>query len=371
MKKKFKGKVFVSLIIISLWILPTIIYAEKQNIEVVVENASIRLKPDMTSEIIESPTVGTVYEVERKIGEWYEVKFYSQGGVLVAGYIHEMFVAVGAELTPSPQVTAPRGEITFSAGYNFGYSLNETITYSDSWYYALLDSVVETGELTQILGKPIGFGGSFSYFFAGGLGIQLRLDLNSKASFTEESESIYDLNWTWYYGATYEIDQVKWDVEGDLSLMVISGNLVYRVPTGEMFVPSFSGGISYFTGKITGETTGGYADSWIYGGSQYIDNWDIDAELDGKISGIGFNIGGGVDILFSPKVGFNIDARYFLSKKFDDLRWEIVPGDYDSDYFGATITISQENAELLSQGIDPIELNPSFFKISVGLKIMF
>jgi hypothetical protein len=104
MKIKLRRNALVSLII-AIFILPFIGRAEEQKVKVVVEKASIRLEPSMESEIIASPDVGTVYDVEKKVGEWYEIKFYSKIGVLITGYIHQMFVEkVSEEAAPKPKV---------------------------------------------------------------------------------------------------------------------------------------------------------------------------------------------------------------------------------------------------------------------------
>ncbi len=70
-------------------------------VKVVVENASIRLKPSLDSEAIEENIpVGTVYASNKKTGEWYEIKFESKLGVALLGYIHEMYVEFVGEAAP-------------------------------------------------------------------------------------------------------------------------------------------------------------------------------------------------------------------------------------------------------------------------------
>jgi hypothetical protein len=110
MKMNSRREAVISLII-ALFILPSLGRAEEQKVKVVVEKASIRLEPSVESEIIASPAVGAVYDVERKIGEWYEIKFYSKIGVLITGYIHQMFVeVVSKEAVPKPKVPQKPGK---------------------------------------------------------------------------------------------------------------------------------------------------------------------------------------------------------------------------------------------------------------------
>lgn len=102
MGKKLTGKLIISLFIAFILILPTISQAEqKQRIKVVLRNASVRMQPNIDSEVILSPPIGSTFEVERKIGEWYEIKFSSEIGVLITGYINSQFVEV-MEAEPVP-----------------------------------------------------------------------------------------------------------------------------------------------------------------------------------------------------------------------------------------------------------------------------
>jgi hypothetical protein len=107
MKKAHNCKMAIGTVIILLVMLPTVIHAESQRIIVVVENASIRSEPDMTGRVIESPAFGSLFEVKQKVGDWYEVEFPSAVGVLVTGYIHEMFVEVEKQV-PEPAHTDER-----------------------------------------------------------------------------------------------------------------------------------------------------------------------------------------------------------------------------------------------------------------------
>jgi len=102
MGNRLNGKLIISLIIVFLLILPAISYAQKQRIRVTVRNASIRMQPNVDSEVVLNPPVGSTFEIEKKLGEWYEVKFTSDIGVLITGYIHSMFVEV-IEEQPEPE----------------------------------------------------------------------------------------------------------------------------------------------------------------------------------------------------------------------------------------------------------------------------
>ena len=160
-------------------------------------------------------------------------------------------------------------------------------------------------------------------------------------------------------------------MNGDLSLTVISGNVIYKIQGSGMFVPQLSGGVSYFTGKVKADTRVGYAYTWEIDPFQFIDYFDLPANLDESLSGIGFNVGGGLDVAFSQSVAVNVDARYFVRGAVE-APWKLQPGTYTSNIQeGWTLTLSQADVELLEQAISPFKLNLSFFKISLGLKFVF
>lgn len=167
MKKRLGESVFVCFILISFLILPGSIQAQKQKIKVTTEGASIRAKPDAGSDVIASPEVGTIFEVEAKIEDWFEVKLKTNLGVSITGYIHEMYVdteepvAQGAEpvvpkeveaepipAAPTAAAEVPRtsersiwislrlgGLYASLAGYNYDFTTKfyqEDLTVSDS-----------------------------------------------------------------------------------------------------------------------------------------------------------------------------------------------------------------------------------------------
>ncbi len=392
MKKNCKGKALICFVVVFLLILPTIVQAEKQKIRVVVENSTIRVDPDIQSEIIKKPPIGSVFNVEKKVGEWYEIKVLTELGFQVTGYISEMFVELEKEekkpletkreipkepekqvppaTFPKAQKTpATRGEFAIRGAYTTGYSVND-LSYSDSFSAGVLQNATSTGNVTLELEKPFGFDSSFNYFLTGGLGIQLRFDYNAKSNFTDASESTFGLNYSWTSGGSYTTEE-KWSVEGDVTLMIISGNLIYKVQGAGIFAPFFSGGASYYSGNIKASTTGAIATTWLSYPYRYVDYFDIPASLDSPFSGIGFNVGGGIDIRFSNNIGFTVDARYFVLKKVEE-NWEINPGKYDSNlHDGWQLTVNDELINTLQEGIGLFELNPSFFKVSAGVKIMF
>jgi hypothetical protein len=64
-------------------------------------NAVIRIEPADKGEIVQDKlAVGTVFTVERKSGDWYEIKYRSAIGVLLSGFIHKSQVEDADAGTP-------------------------------------------------------------------------------------------------------------------------------------------------------------------------------------------------------------------------------------------------------------------------------
>jgi outer membrane protein W len=355
-------------------------------IKVIVENASIKLKPALDSEAIEENIpVGTIYTAEKKVGEWYEIKFESSLGVALLGYIHEMYVeALGEVIAPQPEVRqperrpeptplpnllaagAPRMEIFAGGGMGFGSFLNQSTAYVDNWTVGFVNGHDE-GEIKHKVNNPFGLGLSFSYFFSEGLGFRLRVDPNLGQKISE-GKSSYAVDFTGG-GSTYSyVDE--WAVSGSLSAMPLSFDLVYRFPSG-MFSPYVNAGLSYFLASFKTDTTVGWGYAWYIGPSTMtIDYAQVPASIDEQLSGLGFNLGAGFDLRLGAGLAVTVDAAYFLGKK-SDLGWYVAPGQYDYKYHsGDSINFSQGTAQHLSDILGTVQVNLSFFKILVGIKLL-
>lgn len=68
--------------------------AQKFRLKVVSEQANIRLKPDIGSEMIWQVPQGSELEADRKEGEWFEVIVTRPDGSRLRGYVHESLVEV-------------------------------------------------------------------------------------------------------------------------------------------------------------------------------------------------------------------------------------------------------------------------------------
>ncbi len=338
--------------------------------------------------------------MEGREGDWFEVRVRTEVGVMITGYIHKMYVSVEGEAAEAqePEVQAvpvkveeqapkpaptqtyeqpktgderpKRAELVFRVGYVTGLDLSGSYPYSKSISAGVLENATASGTITSEFKSPLGFDGAFNFFIAKGFGVQVKFDYNSTVKASDASKSAYNMNWTWSTGGSFSREN-EWGVTGEVSLYALSGNVLYKIPTGSMIEPLISGGVSYFSGTASLDTTVGYPSTWESEGFRYIDYFAVPAMVEASLSGIGFNVGGGIDLVFTRGVALNVDARYFGRGKIEEP-WKVTAGTYPSNISeGWTITITQENAAEFANLIEPYSINPSFFKVSAGIKIMF
>jgi len=266
----------------------------------------------------------------------------------------------------SAQIRRPSKPFKVELGLNFGTTLGYSITestYADSVNTFWID-VNESGDIVPELSNPLSFGGDISLITKMGIGVQFALDYNFDSDLTGiGSYFVTGSDWWGNIDEGFEFDNT-----GTVKLMVLSLNLMYKYQGG-MFCPWFAAGGSYFTGSLEASSMVGFGFSDAYGDFDYI-SIPVDANED--LSGIGFNVGGGFDIHFTPNMAFTIEAKYFILKKYEEVSWiSDVSGEFESYIWGITYTVNQAVGDYMDELIEPFEFNPSFPKIAAGFKFSF
>ena len=380
----------LSIGIILLLFSATVIEADNLKLRVIVKSAEIMMEPNLTSAVIKEATRDTILEFVGEKGEWYLVKLSPDtSGFLTYGYVHHSVVEViggknPKEVAPTKKPIVPpempkkvpalqKNEIVINIGYPLivqDQEMNSPFSYNYNWSMNLLENVNEDGKISMENKRFLCLNLGYNHLLIGNFGFALKADYNVSRKVT--GNSLYNLEWKWENGVQDDVGKL-WDVTGDISTIAISGNLLYKFPGMSSFNPYFDAGLSYFIGKAEGNTFTGYGITWESTIYQYIDFFDLPLRYETSITGIGINIGAGASKPLSPNISLNIDVRYFLSGT-KEADWEVVPGTYNcNNLTGTQVEVTQGDAykieEILS--LPKIKINPSFFRTSVGLSIMF
>jgi hypothetical protein len=356
-------------------------------------NAVIRIEPADKGEIVQDKlAVGTVFAVERKAGDWYEIKYRSAIGVLLSGFIHKSQVEeikgdmaapkaepapVKTEIAREERSEAPGGlrtglEIGLSGGMGFSSFTSGSGSLSNTLApYDFLQTATETGTLGFTLKNPVDLAASFAYFFTPTIGVRLQIDLPLKQTF-QSGTLDYNLSWKWTISSSTYNHSTTWPVTGDFSVIPISLNAIVRFPIGATMDAYITAGPSYFMGKINAASSMGVGLTWwtsYY--NQRIDYFQVPLTINKSVNGIGFNAGAGLDIRFGESFGVFLEGAYFMGPS-STQDWLVAPGSYPSMIAaGYTLALTQDvidNAHL-STRMSPLEVKLSFMKLAAGIKI--
>jgi hypothetical protein len=355
-------------------------------------NAVIRIEPADKGEIVQDKlAVGTVFAVERKAGDWYEIKYRSAIGVLLSGFIHKSQVeevkgdAAAPKSEPAPvQKTevreepvaselAPGLEISLFGGMGLP-QVNGSANYHDQWN-GILYTVVENADITTKSKTSAFFGAGLNYFFSANIGLGLNFGY-LKSTLTTSSA------FTFNYSSTAK--SATWPGSGSFSSVPISLDVIGRFG-GAKFQGYLQAGPTLFMNSATIDSAIGYGYNYLYYSAPYLYELYDAAQIPmtafdlkggaGKTSWTGFggNIGAGVAYFLSPSFGLSVDARYYIcgEREYD---WTLAPGSYKGMFIASpstTLTVSQTAIDNLIEGghLTTIKINPSFFQITAGIKI--
>ena len=356
-------------------------------------DAVIRIEPADKGEIVQDKlAAGTVFAVERKTGDWYEIKYRSAIGVLLSGFIHKSFVeeikddaAAAPKTEPEPVKNEiareeraesagglrPGIELAVSGGMGFPSFTSGSSTLNNSYGPVTnLQTATETGSIDFSLKNPVALAASFAYFLTPSIGIRFQVDMPLKQSFSQADGATYSQSWKWYSVSTTWTDTATWPVSGDFSVTSLSLNGVARFPLASTIDAYITAGPSYFMGKINATSTMGLGLTWFPSG-QVIDYFPIAVSISQSINKIGFNVGGGLDVRLGEQFGLFLEAAYFIGPSVTE-NWIFQPGSYPGSYFTTSILgLTQTTIDdlELNTRLTPLEVKLSFMKLAAGIKI--
>ena len=105
-QRRFRG--LLCLLLMTFFSLSGLGASQQTQVRVKAETASIRLKPDVESQVLGSAPRGAVFDVQDQTGEWYLVRYTPDNSRYeLAGYIHMSDVEPVSPPTPAPKTMAP------------------------------------------------------------------------------------------------------------------------------------------------------------------------------------------------------------------------------------------------------------------------
>jgi hypothetical protein len=218
-----------------------------------------------------------------------------------------------------------------------------------------------------------GFNIGFAYLPQTNLGLQFLVDYGKpKLSGGNEGYHVL-LNYASNFQAvppypfTYEYTYGWPPTAGQLTEACLSLNAMFRLPLSKDLAASLSGGLTYF--HVNGEATGiAYSYYYLLDGDFWGRTFNVKTKI-GAIDKLGLNVGGEVNWVLWSNMCLILDARYFacpsstLPIKIIDEGLVTPPpppyGDIPFEEVQATMNLQD------------ITINPSFFRLNLGLKYLF
>jgi hypothetical protein len=300
MRNKTVFKLTLTFILLCFWIFPTSIFAQTQTIKVVKDKTNIHLYPDRTSEVIGNAPIGTEFETERKIGEWFKIEFYSQVGILIPGYIHEsdVFTEKGIQdVRPEfKRVNVRMGGLLSIISKMYDYE--HSFPYRDETFRAAVNW--EPGEM-------IGLNGGVGVFLIPMVEISVGFSIFSKSA---GGVLLIDIPSPFNYN-DYKSDEMETDVSLKAAAFSL-GISFYPVARGKMR-PYVGSEVSYISGKIA------MVEGFSYNETTYSDNTHSvsinKVEYEEKnVSQIGFSIVAGTNYAVFKDLHVFLEGNYTFAR---------------------------------------------------------
>ncbi len=339
MNRTVRNCFFLWLALLCLCAAPASAQIAPREITVGSAGATIHAAPDAGSQVIESPSVGSVYEVVKKAGEWYEVKLPSRMGMVITGFIHEKFLEKPAaeprkETVSPPPPPSPRQASTAKRGYiSLGGLYQRQKGYEYDWIFPYY-------ETNFVIYDAMDGHGAFGFQAGGGYFVldNLAIDLGMSYSFASP-EGLYGVDLPVDTLSSVHADA---PVEHAFGETIISLGLSYYLLSEGQARPYIGGGLSYIHSKM--ELVEDFA-------FDYVSQLEIgDPKLtEESINSVGFYGRAGVDIVVSESIHLFGEGRYAIAQKKE------VPHPMTSPYYDDEI----------------VEIDLGGFSALFGVKIRF
>jgi len=256
-------------------------------LKVKVQSANVRSKPDMKSTIIAQLKMGTLLTSSSKIGEFYEIGIPDKEGQTVSGFVHGSVVEIIGEPesggTTKDEKTAQEAEVTPENKARAAETVPRASVGTDSEPKKMgLGLSLGLGSSSHY-GSGLAFGANFTFAITKNIGIEV-------SGFR-------------YQTSAKESDDVTRLSKGKLATIPLQLSLVGRFPLNPMVVPYVLAGGGYYlnTFDLDGNIVGNWSDL----------GFDADEKVD---NAFGFHFGAGLDYFINPNIAVGVNGRYCIVK---------------------------------------------------------
>lgn len=160
--------------------------------------------------------------------------------------------------------------------------------------------------------------------------------------------------------ATTDFSFPQPDTEGTLEQTTLSFNLVARLGAGRAVSGSLSGGLSYFRYDVAAQRLGAHT-AWLGGHAVLFSELYETSYASGPAKAFGFNLGGELDVALGPHAALFVDGRFLLAPKTESTLG------LDAILSTNVITVPLQQIEDFL-ALPPLEVDPGYFRVLVGLK---
>lgn len=218
-----------------------------------------------------------------------------------------------------------------------------------------------------------GFNVGLAYFPVTNFGIQFLVDYAKPKLSGANAEYDVWLNYSLDFDAvppypnTFEYTYEWPETAGDFTEVCLSLNGMFRLPVSKELAVSLSGGLTYFhvDGKATGIAYSYYwwEDGWFKGRT-----FDVKYKI-GTIEKLGLNLGAEINWVLWSNMCLLLDVRYFACPS-QTRQMEIINEGLVTPPSPSFDEIPFEEIEA-TMNLQDLTINPSFFRLNLGLKYLF
>jgi opacity protein-like surface antigen len=261
----------------------------------------------------------------------------------------------------------PWKRIEFDLLGGFGLSQAQpSSTANRNYSYVNLSSIIANNTISGEAKINIFLGGFMSFFFSPAIGVQagigyFNVDVPNQTAF----------NFSWSETTTQSL-QASWDGTGRLTTIPLNLNVAAKLRMGRLEI-FLSAGPALFINLFQATATAGASTLIRYSASHYdVDALPADLEIE-ETTWISFggDAGAGIGLRLIDNLGIFMDARYYYCPK-KDLSWTWLPGTYTGlRHLLVNVDTPADVFTSVQGSTTAYGVNPSLFRISGGIKILF